>query len=251
MYKGDLLPEEKDEKQSSEITQTAGSIGGEAKDKVQTANTLGSMIKNSTDPKVQELRVQIDALSKKRREMFGKMKDAQRRLNYKTSELDALSKLAEMEKKTAGRMPDIAKLKRQRHMLEFKVSTEAHSLPQEKLLIRKINEINSQIEEELKYIRKERKIALVKKDIVDIQALLNSIITEINGLDKNLDELYYSIRKILGVEKKRPKIQQQQKQKTQQKQQEINLEDIVVIKKKDSKKAQAAPTSNENTGQSN
>jgi len=205
---------------------------------VQPTNTLGSMIKSSTDPKVQELRVQIDALNKKRREVFGKMKDAQRRLNYKTGELDAISKLSEMEKKQLKEIPDISKLKRQRHMLEFKVSTEANSLPQEKLLIRKINEVNSQIEEALKSVRKERKILLVKKDIAELQTTLNSIITELTGLDKNLDDLYHSIRKILGVEKRRPNIQQQQKQKPIHRQQEINLEDIVVIKKKDNKKPQ-------------
>jgi uncharacterized coiled-coil DUF342 family protein len=196
------------------------------------------MIKSSTDPKVQELRVQIDALNKKRREVFGKMKDVQRRLNYKTGELDAISKLSEMEKKQLKEIPDISKLKRQRHMLEFKVSTEANSLPQEKLLIRKINEVNSQIEEALKSVRKERKILLVKKDIAELQTTLNSIITELTGLDKNLDDLYHSIRKILGVEKRRPNIQQQQKQKPIHRQQEINLEDIVVIKKKDNKKPQ-------------
>ncbi len=205
---------------------------------MQPTNTLGSMIKSSTDPKVQELRVQIDALNKKRREVFGKMKDAQRRLNYKTGELDAISKLSEMEKKQLKEIPDISKLKRQRHMLEFKVSTEANSLPQEKLLIRKINEVNSQIEEALKSVRKERKILLVKKDIAELQTTLNSIITELTGLDKNLDDLYHSIRKILGVEKRRPNIQQQQKQKPIHRQQEINLEDIVVIKKKDNKKPQ-------------
>ncbi len=205
---------------------------------MQPTNTLGSMIKSSTDPKVQELRVQIDALNKKRREVFGKMKDVQRRLNYKTGELDAISKLSEMEKKQLKEIPDISKLKRQRHMLEFKVSTEANSLPQEKLLIRKINEVNSQIEEALKSVRKERKILLVKKDIAELQTTLNSIITELTGLDKNLDDLYHSIRKILGVEKRRPNIQQQQKQKPIHRQQEINLEDIVVIKKKDNKKPQ-------------
>jgi uncharacterized coiled-coil DUF342 family protein len=196
------------------------------------------MIKNSADPKVQELRIQIDALNKKRREAFGKMKDVQRRLNYKMSELDALSRLSEMEKAQPKAMPDISKLKRQRQMLEFKVSTEAHSLPQEKLLIRRINEINSQIEEALKSVRKERKMLLVKKDIADLQTALNSIVAELAGFDRNLDDLYHSIRKILGVEKRRSNVQQQKQKPVVHRQQEINLEDIVVIKKKDGKKPQ-------------
>ncbi len=205
---------------------------------MQPTNTLGSMIKNSADPKVQELRIQIDALNKKRREAFGKMKDVQRRLNYKMSELDALSRLSEMEKAQPKAMPDISKLKRQRQMLEFKVSTEAHSLPQEKLLIRRINEINSQIEEALKSVRKERKMLLVKKDIADLQTALNSIVAELAGFDRNLDDLYHSIRKILGVEKRRSNVQQQKQKPVVHRQQEINLEDIVVIKKKDGKKPQ-------------
>ncbi len=206
------------------------------------AQTLGSLIKNSEDVRVQELKKQIDLLKKQRSDQMGRIRECQRRLSYKSAEQEAIIKLAEMErqKEKPGKMaPDMGKLKRQRHALEFKVSTEAPSLAQEKAFIRKISELNAQIEEGVKLERMERKKGLVAKDIVEFQTRLNALAAEIAQTDAKLDELYSSIRKILGVRKQRPREQQGQSQPRpkQQRQAEINLEDIVVIKKKEAKVA--------------
>jgi len=202
------------------------------------AQTLGSLIKSSEDVRVQELKTQIDLLKKQRSDQMGRIRECQRRLNYKSTEQEAITQLLEMERqkeKSGKPRPIMGKLKRQRHALEFKVSTEAPSLAQEKAFVRKINELNAQIEEGMKLERMERKKGLVAKDIVEFQTRLNALVAEIVQTDTKLDELYASVRRILGIGRQRPKEQGQSRPKPQQRQAEINLEDIVVIKKKDAK----------------
>ena len=181
--------------------------------------------------------MQIDELKKKRSETLSKMRDVQRRLSYKVSEYDAIVKLTEMERQrqTGKPKPDIGKLKRQKRSFEFKISTEAPSLSQEKVLVRKINELNSQIEEALKGVRMTRKMDFVKKDIGELQTILSTSAVVMNEVDMKLDELYHSVRKLLGVQRRRVNVQHQQQRKAPppSRNQEINLEDIVVIKKKE------------------
>ncbi|MCL4389569.1 hypothetical protein M1397_03095 [Candidatus Marsarchaeota archaeon] len=185
---------------------------------------------------MQEIKAQIDELKKKRSETLAKIRDMQRRLNYKVSEYDAIMKLREIEKQqqVGNSRPDIGKLRRQKHSLEFKISTEAPSLSQEKALVRKINELNSQIEEALKGVRMARKTDFVKKDIEGLQATLSASAATMNEIDAKFDELYHAVRKLLGVQRRRSNIQQPQHKAPQpSRNKEINLEDIVVIKKKD------------------
>ncbi len=202
------------------------------------------MIKNSTDQKVQELGKQIDVLKKQRATLMGKMRESQYRLNYKKAEQEAIAKLIEMEeKKSKGKSRDeMAKLKRMRHSMEFKISTESLSLAQEKSMARRISEVNAQIEEGLKTERLERKRGLVSKDIEAYQSSLNDVIKSIMELDVKLDELYSSIRKALGIRRRSGAAPKQGgAPQPRPKQQEINLEDIVIIKKKDAKPAQQKP----------
>jgi uncharacterized coiled-coil DUF342 family protein len=207
------------------------------------------MIKTSTDPEVQKLKVEIDLLKRQRSEFVAKMRESQYRLNYKVAEKAAIAKLIELEKQKAkasqGREA-LSKLKRMRHSIEFKISTESLSLAQEKSMVRKINELNAQIDESLKLERLERKRGLVGSDIETYQKALESVVKSITETDAKLDVLYSGIRKALGIRKRRPKEAQQQQARgaprPQQKQnQEINLEDIVIIKKKEGKQPASQP----------
>ncbi len=168
------------------------------------------------------------------------MRDSQRRLAYKMAEQEAIGKLIEMEKKKdKGNRENIGKLKRMRHSLEFKISTEALSLAQEKMMVRKVGEINAQIEELLKMDRLERKKGLVSKDVETYQKTLSEVVAQVTELDGKLDALYSEIRKALGVHRRKPKtaMHKEEGSRPHQKPQDINLEDIVVIKKKDVKES--------------
>ena len=173
------------------------------------------------------------------------MRESQYRLNYKKAEQEALAKLSEMEKqKGKGQSREaLGKLRRMRHSIEFKISTESLSLAQEKSMVRKINELNAQIEEGMKLEKLERKRGLVSKDIEEYQAALTGVVKSIAELDAKLDELYSGIRKALGIQRRRTKSPPQHSggQKPQPKQQEINLEDIVIIKKKEAKQEPKGP----------
>ncbi len=216
---------------------------GESNQRQQSGSTLNNMMKSSTDPKVQELSKQIELLKKQRAVQMAKMRESQYRLNYKKSEQEAIAKLSEMEKKRGEGQgaESLAKLKRLRHAMEFKISTESLSLAQEKSVARKVSEVNAQIEVALKSERLKRKMSLVSKDIDAYQSALNDLIKSITETDTKLDELYSAVRKALGIQRRRPRAAQQQgERKPVHKQQEVNLEDIVIIKKRDTK-AQKPP----------
>jgi uncharacterized coiled-coil protein SlyX len=119
--------------------------------------------------------------------------------------------------------------------MEFKISTEASSLSQERDIVRKINEINQELGEALASVRLERKTGFVKGDIEEYKKSITEINGKIQELDNKLDSLYANLRKVLGIGMWQNKQQQAKPKRTQQPVQGINLEDIVVIKKKDSK----------------
>jgi uncharacterized coiled-coil DUF342 family protein len=119
--------------------------------------------------------------------------------------------------------------------MEFKISTEASSLSQERDIVRKINEINQELGEALASVRLERKTGFVKGDIEEYKKSITEINGKIQELDNKLDSLYANLRKVLGIGMWQNKQQQMKPKRTQQPVQGINLEDIVVIKKKDSK----------------
>ena len=87
------------------------------------------------------------------------------------------------------------KLKRSKQKLEFRISTEATSLSSEKDLIRKINEVNKELEEAFRYVRLDRKQGLIKKDIEESTTILKDSETKLGEVDKGLDELYSKVRR--------------------------------------------------------
>lgn len=158
-------------------------------------------------------------------------------MGYKEAESAALQTLLKMKKeedKDDAKRKKVGYLKRMKARLEFKISTEASSLSQEKDIIRKINEINQKLNEALAGVRLERKLGFVSKDIEEYKKAITEVNSKIAELDTKLDGLYVNLRKSLGMGNWQNKPQKPKKvQQPQQK--EINLEDIVVIKKKESK----------------
>ncbi|MCW6160416.1 MAG: hypothetical protein LVQ95_05015 [Candidatus Micrarchaeales archaeon] len=206
----------------------------------QAPSLLAIAIKESKDPDVAKLKEEIDNAKKARSDIIGRIKEARRKLGYKEAEGIAIQKLLEIEKgkdQNNEKRRKIGYLKRLKNKLEFKISTEAKSLAEEKDLVRKIEEINKELNEAYKSIRLERKSDFIKKDIEDYKKSITELEAKIAENDKQLDELYDKIRKLLGIERaKFEKQQQRPKRKPQQSpMQEINLEDIAVIKKKEKK----------------
>jgi len=139
------------------------------------------------------------------------------------------------EDKDGSKRKRIGYLKRMKQRLEFKISTEASSLAQEKEIIRKINDINQELNEALASVRLERKAGFIVKDIDDYRKSISEINMKIVELDTKLDGLYVSLRKMLGIGSWQNKPQPRQRKPQHMQIPEINLEDIAVIKKKTEK----------------
>ncbi len=191
------------------------------------------MISGSSQPEAVRLKVEIEGVRKKRRALIDEVRAFKRRLNYKSAEGETIEKFlkglgqAEQEAK----MKKVGMLKKQKARFEFKISTEASSLSDEKALIRKINEIEKELNEELRTVRLFRKRELVKKDIEELVAKVTQTDSEISELDKQLDVLYDSLRKFFRAER-RVEDRKRGEKKPPLQLPEVNLEDIVVIKKK-------------------
>ncbi|MDE1833423.1 MAG: hypothetical protein KGH58_03325 [Candidatus Micrarchaeota archaeon] len=179
-------------------------------------------------------------MRKQRGRMISKAKEFRRRLSYKEAELAAIDKLLKMERdpvKEEAARKRFGYLKKMINKFEFRISTEAKSLNEEKELIRKINEMKAELNDSLKFVRMERKLELVKKDIEMFKTGLMDTDKAIAELDVKMDARYVDLRKSLGIgsyQSGKPSRPQQHRKKAPQSppSQEVNLEDIVVIKKK-------------------
>lgn len=197
--------------------------------------SLNALIKESNNADAVKLKDEIDGIKKDRSKLISKVKDSRRRLSYKEAELTAIDRLLKMKKENdSPKRNRIGYLKHMKQRLEFKISTEASSLSQEKDIIRKINEINQELNEAFASVRLERKTGFVKKDIDDYRKGITDINAQIGELDTRLDGLYVNLRNVLGIGKWQSRPQQQRPRRMQPApSQEINLEDIAVIKKKE------------------
>jgi uncharacterized coiled-coil DUF342 family protein len=185
-----------------------------------------------------KLKEDIDNMRKDRNKLIARVKDSRRRLGYKEAESAAIQTLLKMKKeedKDGEKRKKIGYLKRMKQRLEFKISTEASSLSQEKEIIRKINEINHQLNEALAGVRLERKLGFVNGDVENYKKAIAEVNSRIAELDTKLDGLYVNLRKSLGIGTWQNNKPQRPKRVQQPRSTEINLEDIVVIKKKDAK----------------
>lgn len=200
--------------------------------------SLNTLIKESNNPAAMELKKGIDDLRKERSKLIIRVKDSRRRLSYKEAEEAAIGTLLKMKKdedKDGSKRKRVGYLKRMKQRLEFRISTEASSLSQEKEIIRKINEINQELDEALASVRLERKLGFIKTDIEEYAKNITEVNKRIEELDDKLNGLYTNLRKTLGIGSWQNKQKQQQKKIQERQLAEINLEDIAVIKKKESK----------------
>ncbi len=130
------------------------------------------------------------------------------------------------------KLKKVRMLKRQKERLEFRISTEASSLSDEKALIRKIREISAEIDEYMKTVRLVRKRDLVKKDIEEFSGKVVELNGSIAELDKQLDVLYDSLRRLIKAERVQERRKRPERKAQPPPMPEVNLEDIAVIKKR-------------------
>ncbi len=199
--------------------------------------SINDIIEESKNPEALAIKEKIDAVKKDKFNLMLEVKGLRRRLNYKLTEGEAISKFVNDENNQID-PKKFAYLKKLKNKLEFKLSTEARiSLYEEKDIIRKINIISTQLNDLYKFQRLKRKSGYIVKDIEELKTKINEDNNKIANLNKSLDDLYDQVRRILKINRRnaerKPGESQAPKRKfIPQATQEINLEDIAVIKKK-------------------
>ncbi len=203
--------------------------------------SLNDLIKESGSPQALEVKKAIDDMHKERSALIVQIKRARSRLEYKELELTAISGFLESEKTKAAHDPkNGGSLKRMKNRLEFRLSTDAKmSLAGEKEIVRRINEINAQLDDYYKVVRLERKVGFIKGDIEQYRTSLAGLEKKVSDMDMALDDMYRNLRRLLGVSRQKTTKARQKPRHIQIQQQEINLEDIAVIKKKEPKENHA------------
>ncbi|MGC8710119.1 MAG: hypothetical protein ACP5RF_00685 [Candidatus Micrarchaeia archaeon] len=171
--------------------------------------------------------------------MIDDVKRIRRRLSFKKAEQAALSKLVEMDKDNGRKIGYLIRLKEK---LEFKISTEASTLNAEKDLVRRINEVDAELDHAIKSRRLKKRVELIGSDIEDLSKQIEEKEKLIKESEKKLDELYSNLRSTMGRSSSRP---QRERQRSAPKQQEISLADIAIIKEKNGNNSDNSAEENE------
>ncbi len=197
--------------------------------------SLNELVKESHNTKAEGIMQQILGLRKQRSKLIGISRRGRRMLAYKEEEKAALDKMVnEAEMREAN--SKVIYLKKMKKRLEFKISTEAASLNAEKELVKRISDVNAQLDKALAPLRLERRLSLVKGDAERYGKEITNSAKEIAEIDTKLDGLYTELRRTLGIAGGRRQQHAPRKEgRGPSASQEISLEDIAVIKKVEKK----------------
>jgi uncharacterized coiled-coil protein SlyX len=180
-----------------------------------------------SDPRIEEIKKSIEEERKKRFSIIDELKKLRKRLSFKKAEQSAILKLLESEKDEGKKIGYLLRLKEK---LEFKIATEASTLNAEKELIRRINEVNEELDKAIKKKRLKRRAEMLSEDIEELNKQIEEKEKLVKESEKKLDELYDNLRGLMGKKKQKPK-----EKRNPPKQQEISLADIAIIKDKTNK----------------
>jgi len=196
--------------------------------------SLNELVKASNNQQAVNLKQEIDTLKKQRESLIKEAKNLRKRLLYKEEEREGLASFLESSKRV--NKSRFAPLKRMKHNLEFRLSTQAGiTLSEEREIVKKVGEINKELDTLSKYVGLERKKEFINKDIESYKARLEVLHKGINDADQKLDELYKALKRLLGIGQQHVS---RARRRPSSLMQEINLEDVAIIKKKEEKPKQ-------------
>lgn len=198
-----------------------------------------SSISGSITVQLGQTHTEAQSLAKKQeqpsfRKQLGELLYKQRRcrgiIANKEAEIVAITKLVEIEHKKGSF--NIRQLKRLKEKFEFKLSTEARSLTDEKELIRRIGEVDSKIDYAYRIMRLKRRSELLAGDIVRYKAELEELRKKIKEAEATFAAANAHARAAAQHDQyKRSRHSTEQREKPAG----INIEDIAIIDKRSSK----------------
>lgn len=168
------------------------------------------------------------------RKQLGELLYKQRRcrgiIANKEAEIVAITKLVEIEHKKGSF--NIRQLKRLKEKFEFKLTTEARSLADERELIRHIGEVDAKIDYAYRIMRLKRRSELLAGDIVRYKAELEELRKKIREAEASFAAANAHARGASAHDQyKKARHGAEQREKPAG----INIEDIAIIDKRSSK----------------
>ncbi|MEM0147230.1 MAG: hypothetical protein QW091_02660 [Candidatus Micrarchaeaceae archaeon] len=148
------------------------------------------------------------------------------RLAYKKSEAEALSKLVSLNENYKS----IGKLKHMKEVLEFKISTEARTLDEERTLLKKLGDLEAQLKDAIASQRLRGKARLVDEDIAELKKKEEELSNDIANTNTRIDEL--KLR--LGAAT-RPRHEHRRHEPSVATPLTVSIQDIAIIKTKKGK----------------
>lgn len=183
------------------------------------------------EQQIADLNKGIEEERKKRLTYIDNVRRLRHKMAYKQAEFAALSTLNSTVR--VEKTKSIGYLKRLKEKLEFKIATEASSLSAEKDLIRKINDVDKELDAAIKTYKSRKKVDLIKGDIEDATKQIEEHEKLISESNKVLDDLYGKLRSLTGFHGERSgggeRRNGERRPSKPQKQQEISLADIAII----------------------
>lgn len=186
------------------------------------------------EERANELKKGIDDEKKRRSDIINEIRRKRSKLGYKQVEYEAVSKLSTMNTEHVN----IGRLRRMKESLEFRISTEAHTLSSEKDLIRKLNVIDEDLNKAIKNFKMKKKLNFIVDDIAQLKKEINELDKKIEESNKKLDDLYGELRTLTDY-RRRPKRSEHRERNSnfggEPKAMSISLEDIAIMKPKKNK----------------
>ena len=184
------------------------------------------------------------ALEDEKKALIEKIKAVNRRLRYKQYEFKALSSMVPAEPP----IPLVMARKRL-NQLEFRIATESTNLAQERKMMREIREAEESYKAAAKYQKFARKLEYVRGDVAAAEKEASALDVEIKKKREQIGEIEREIstrkRRVARVKEREKKereptdegvSKEEMKEYTQSFEKTVTLEDICVIKRKNSKK---------------
>ncbi|MGV8085975.1 MAG: hypothetical protein ACP5N9_07030 [Candidatus Bilamarchaeum sp.] len=140
-----------------------------------------------------ELHSKIEELEKKKNELIEGIKQVYRKIRYKKYKQTALGPFLEQTKDVR-----ITPLRKQRRVIEFKISTAAYTPQMEKNLLKELKKIDEELGKVKEVEKARRMIKYVEQDIKDGEAEIVKIEGELKVIREELKKLYDQMKAIRG-----------------------------------------------------
>lgn len=134
----------------------------------------------------------IEAVEKRKEDLFARLKGTSGRLRYKIYEAKAVRAALDEKARECG--VNARELRRAKERLEFRIATEATSLQKEREMMKEMKEIDKELAKATEVEKLERKLRFVEGDIRAAEA-------EIEQIKKGIDESKAEIKAMREADK--------------------------------------------------